>query len=552
MATMEKMYAREIVRAHWNGKEDVMRKKGEELVYQNQKEKAIDIYSAFMLGVSLVTLVTSPQWGKTGVAMYLMYIMTTHNDDSKMTHPDNVFLITGMSDKDWRKQTKERMLDCFKDRVYHRNDMHKMIAEVANKKDVLIIIDECHYGSEQNQTVHECLRTAGLWDIEKIVENNIKILCISATPGSMLIDAQKWGREHHALITARDNGDVYTSFQTLMDEKRVLPVIDLKKEAGVDKLLKTIDDRWADTPKYHILRLSGQSRKDSEIRNALIERGYLCYDHDSKVRIDDIENMLSTKPTKHTFIFIKGFWRAAKTLDDKHVGICFETGKDFTAIVQGLGGRLLGYGRQRGASAPLLFCDVNAIKNYINWLNTYNANYYMVDTYRSSGLNIKKGKIIKKKDTTLHPKGISNLEEAEHGLPEMKAKEPVRIGNIKRDEIPNGVPLATELEIVAVDAFLERYNLKSMPSDARVLSAFLGEKGINANVSYKMHSARDVSNLKNFYKMVWANSEYHIIWLQDDNHVTVIKRNVALLKSLKQGDKVIVHNYLNKMGLYEF
>lgn len=545
------MYAREIVRANWNGKEDIMRKKGEELAYSSQKEKAIEVYAAFMSGVSLVTLVTSPQWGKTGVAMYLMYMMTTHNDDTKMTHPDNVFIITGMSDKDWRKQTKERMLDCFKDRVYHRNDMHKMIAEVSNKQDVLIIIDECHYGSEQNQTVHDCLKTAGLWDIDKIVKNNIKILCISATPGPVLLDAQKWGDEHHQLIIAKDNGNIYTSFQTLLDAKRIMPVMDLKKEENVEAFIKLVEKRWSDTPKYHILRLSGQSRKDSIIRNALTERGYVCLDHDSKKRIDDIETTLGIRPTNHTFIFIKGFWRAAKTLDDKHVGVCFETGKDFTAIIQGLGGRLLGYGRQRGKTAPLLFCDVNAIKNYINWLIN-NANYYLVDMYRSNGLNVKKGRILKKKDTTLHPKGISNLVEIMHDLPVMDNKEPIKIGNVKANELPYGVQIATELDIIPISEFLNRFELNEMPKNARVLSALLHDKGVNAHVSFKQVSARDVSNLRNFYKMGWAKGEYHIIWIPDENHVKIIKRDIETLESLKHGDKVIVHNHLNRLIMYEF
>lgn len=544
---MEKTFSRGIVENYFKETERTMKLKGETFVYDNQKEKALEIFNSFMQGVSLVTLVASPQLGKTGCANMLMYMMTTHNDDNLAIHYQNVFIITGMSDKDWRQQTKERMLECFKERVYHRNDMHKLVTNIRDKRDILIIIDECHFGNESNQTIHECLKTAGLLDIKVLLEKNIKILCISATPGNVLVDAQTWGKEHHQLVIAKDNVG-YTSFKNLVDEKRVIKLKDLKKENNVTDILDLIENTWTQ-PKYHIFRVSDSLLQKSPLVRLILERKYTRYIHNSDERIDNVEKMLATQPKNHSFIFVKGYWRAAKTLNDANIGFCYESGKDDNAIIQGLGGRLLGYGRQRGALAPILCCNVDTIDNYINWLNT-NADYLTMPRYHTANMKIKDGRINMKKESTIHPINIENLTEQEIQPKVTKLCDEIKKVKVVC-EVPPNAQIATKLDTYSVEQFKEVFGLQEFSTETDKLRALMLKANHSVNISLRNNSASAVSNLVNYYKKPqWAQSEYHIIKLDDDENITVITRKHSVLQNLKHGEFVVAHNSKAEMVLY--
>ena len=542
---MDKQFARANVNAQWNGVENIAEKKGKPYVYPNQKEKGIEIHTAFLMGVSLVMLIASPQWGKTGCATYLMYLMTTHNDEETMIHPDNVFIITGMSDKDWREQTQVRMLPIFRVRVYHRNDLHKMINEIRNKRDCLIIIDECHFGTGTEQTLHDCLRASGLLDLHTLIQNNIKILCISATPGNTLVDAERWGSEHQKTIIA-ECGPKYTSFRTLLDENRVKSTIDLKDKDEVKQMLDDIEKRWT-TPRYHIIRSSDAQLK--VLKQQVIKRGYLSSIHNSSNRItkETLDMMLSTQPAKHHFIYIKSFWRAAKTLPDTYIGICYEKTADYTVASQGLGGRLLGYEKQNGEFAPLLYTNELAIQEYVNWFNN-GCNYYMSKKYNTANLKVVKGHIKKKTDSMVDPKEISNLRETIPVKEKYKVSELTKVGVVKN--VPCDAILATSLTIYTNKDFMKKFALKSIPSDAKELSDILKKTGHSANVAFKKNAISAVTNPKNYYTQTWAGCQYQII-KNKESEVIVIERDRNLLNKLEKGQKIVVHNWNQKLVLYE-
>jgi hypothetical protein len=385
-------------------------------------------------------------------------------------------------------------------------------------------------------------------------KNNIKIICISATPGNVLLDAQSWGEKYHNMVIAKDNGTAYMSFKKFLSEDRVKPLIDIKKEQQVKKLFDIIENRW-DTPKYHIIRASQSAIRDSALIKMALRRGYNVERHNSKERLENIEKLLITEPIEHTFILIKGFWRAAKTIYDKYIGVCIESTKDYTAITQGLGGRLLGYNRQSGNKAPLLFCDVNAVGEYVNWLEN-NANYLMCKKYNSSALKIKDGVTTKKKISTVHPDEVANLDAVDLDLPKFNKNEqipkPTKIGIIK--SVPSEFILATEYNKYTVEQFKRKFGITDLPEEATKLNDLLSNNGFEANVSYKKAPANSVSNLVNFYKRPeWAACRYHIIRLDDDD-IIVITRKLDILNKCKNGDNsnIVVHNYANKLVHYKF
>jgi hypothetical protein len=547
--TMDKLHARALVNAEWDGRENRLMNKGKVLVHDNQKDYAQQAFRAFLSGVSLVSLVASCQMGKTGAALYLMKLMTTHPDDEVMIHPDNVFMISAMSDKDWKSQTKKRVLPCFQPRVWHRNDLSLMLRTIRGKHGCLIVIDECHYGNEKEQTLHKILKESGIWDIDYMRSHNIKILCMSATPGHVLVDAQNWGDDHHKTIVAADTDGSYTSFRHLLDEGRVIAA-DLAKPPQVVEVLDAIAARW-DSPKYHIVRASEKTLEKGCVKDRLVERGFHWTMHNSQDRIRNIEKMLGNAPSAHHFIFIKGFWRAAKTLDDSHIGVCYEGSKDYSACVQGLAGRLLGYGRQRGSQAPLLYCHVRAIQEYADWLDN-GANYYLCEKYASKNLKVRRGVIVKKEDSALDPQEV-HLDAIDSNLKQMSRALPVRVKVVSAP--PQGACVATTCKEMTADEFQAAFGLKKLPKTCVALSNQLKKSGISANVSFAANAARDVANLVNYYRHPeWASGEHHVVKLGKADTYTVIKKDASVLSSCIgcRGKQVVIHDYKGDLVLYAF
>lgn len=540
---MGKNLARDRVTAEWSWAQA----RGDICIYPTQARKAAEICAAFKTGVSLVTLVASPQWGKTGVAVDVMYRMTVDGS----THPENVFMVTGMSDKDWVAQTQMRVLPIFRDRVVHRNRIKKM--SLHGLRDALIVIDECHYGSEVAQTMHRHLKASGLWDIDYMRRENIKILSISATPANVLLDALCWSDDHHRIVVARgDDTPEYVGFHTLVQEGRVRHVRP-QDEGLLEVVLDEIDKRWRNEPRWHVIRAPPTLLRKHELVETLKARGFSCTFHNSRQRVANIDDMLSAAPREHHFIFIKQFWKAAKTLRDTHIGVCLEVTKDTTAAAQGLGGRLLGFGKARGERAPVLFCNADTIQSYVRWLDN-DCNYFMCRKYLSAALKVRDGVVVKQKQSAMHADQVANLEAvpASRGLPRYNVGHvapPRKIGVVRT--VPSGARLVTAIEVLDGEGFAARFHVVGGETAAE-LSKMLRAAGVRANVSYSRNAAASRSNLVNYYThRNWSEDEYHISRLEEGRYV-VIRRDKRVLDSAKEGDEVVAHNHLGQMVLYRF
>jgi hypothetical protein len=363
-------------------------------------------------------------------------------------------------------------------------------------------------------------------------------------------------------------------FHTLIAEKRICKAYIAKDivngvSSGVNahKILSAIAKRWSDNYRYHIFRISDSMRKKSELEKFIKEAGYIISFHDSRDRIKDIDDILQHPPVNHHFIFIKQFWKASKTLNDTYIGVCYEYTRDYTAAAQGLGGRLLGFGKQTGPQSPLLYCMPSIIEGYAKWFEN-DCNYLMTKVYNSSSLKIKDGKIIKQKKSAVNAENVENLTPKAHNQDQfIKEKktyhEPKSMGPITMDQITNGemgyIQLASVLETLSIDEFnykLQKHiadscgvtsisdfqALTNMPQTANELSKLLKKYDISANVSYSNNSAKSVSNLVNYYKHAnWAESSWHIIYMPEvQKEIIIINRNKEILNNAKV-DTVLRH-----------
>ena len=154
--------------------------KGINTIFDNQKTcgKAVrNIFNNKSIINCLVYGIT--QTGKTGcmTALIQYYIL------SNSIPIDNIYIITGLSDAEWKKDTKNRMPDSINSRVFHRANLPRtFLKDIQEKKNSLIIMDEIQIACEDNQTIHRTFRECRFYDLDFLLENDIILIQFSATP----------------------------------------------------------------------------------------------------------------------------------------------------------------------------------------------------------------------------------------------------------------------------------------------------------------------------------------------------------------------------------
>ena len=390
---------------HWLKEKKNAEKKGVKLVYEEQEKVGQEIVRMFDKRV-LVTLCAPPQWGKTGVSLYVSYHMCL-----KRINPNNVFFITGMSDRSWLDQTRERVLPCWRKNVYHRNTLHKMkekIEDLEKKKDILIIVDECHLANKKQFILGEIFEDLSLNDPIRLKMKNIKILQISATPSNALIDGEEWS-SYHEKITPRMNSD-YVSFETFVAEDRIIEPKNLEDLQECEDYINEVSGR---SPQYHIIRSVNNGPTGSITYKKISSNfRFVCEDYGFDILELNMERSykevkqfyedLSKEPEKHTFVLIKNMLGASKTIDDSFIGSVHESTpllKDYSSEIQGLPGRLCGW-TKRKENGPLIYCSFDIVYEYLS-LYESNFDFLCEDLiWRDSRLKVKDEEI-KSKDSYL-------------------------------------------------------------------------------------------------------------------------------------------------------
>jgi hypothetical protein len=378
---------------------EFMEKNNKEYIYQNQKETAQNIINElFINNKKAVSLIALPQVGKTGTFLYTAYLASTIDDNVKIIPPDNIFIITGMSDREWQKQTENDMIDSFRKNVFHHGKLSKFGKKIKEKEgqNILIIIDECHIATRKGQEMDEIfkgiLKITDKKDINEI--KNLKFLNVSATPGSVLRSLEKWGKENHSVVYLQPSNK-YVGFRSFLDQERIYDSDDLNIEYLENKILKIINLRYKTNPKFHIFRINNMD-KIKILEDFCKNHNFKCYHHNSNTR-RNFDEEIKNIPKKHTFVIIKGFYRAGKRLTDKNIGIAYEHNNDinFDITPQGLIGRFCGNDKiNTKDNSPYFICNKDTIKGYLDFIqNGCNGDYI------SKNYKIVNNKVIRETET---------------------------------------------------------------------------------------------------------------------------------------------------------
>ena len=337
-------------------------------IYINQVKFGKNITKHFLDKSKFVVMAVAPtQSGKTGSMVASVLFMNKHPEIKQSI--ENTYILTGLSSKDWLDQTRERFPEEMHKNIYHRNNLNLFVKSVKDKKDVLIMIDEAQFACLPGQGLHKAFQEIGFMDINYIMEHNIKILFVSATPDGIIYDLNEW--KTGVAIEYMDVPEQYISITNLVERNQVKQYCDL---CGYDRLMKRVDEKvleniyalqefLGDIPKYHLIRTHNGFLHDITIQNFNKCFEGKNYDYFSESKINMMKK-LTKVPEKHTFIFIKEKLRCAQTIPKENLGILYErytsTVND-SAIIQGFAGRLTGYHKN---TTSIVFTNMESIDKY--------------------------------------------------------------------------------------------------------------------------------------------------------------------------------------------
>ena len=237
-------------------------------------------------------------------------------------------------------------------------------------------MDEIQIACVENQTIYNTFKECGFYDLDFLLENDIKLIQFSATPDGNMNDILDW--KYHSAKVKLEPGEGHYGLKQGIEQKRVKQFKNLTNTYNVEELKQDIETNFK-TSRYHLIRVpnkrenkdgtNNQSKVISNIKKVFGEN-YEYNKNYLKTKKGDINDILKKQPEKHTFIFYCEILRCAKTQYKKYIGISYEryvTNPNDSSIIQGSFGRLTGYD-DNGDS--ICYTNIPSLENYIKlWEN---------------------------------------------------------------------------------------------------------------------------------------------------------------------------------------
>lgn len=329
------------------------------------------------------------QAGKSGVVAAVIRLVLANAVALNM-RPDSIFVLTGMSDDAWKKQTRNRMPKEIRHNVHHSGGLKKIqeklykLAARDGLRNVLVFVDESQVAStttnRPNKLIYGTLRE--LAPVEEWAERNIRVVTVSATDPAkvmMMKDSQVPCHTVRLFTT-----DAYQSVEKLRNADRIRPLEvfgDIGSKESMPELVRAVAEY--ETPMWHILRprIGKHAEVEAKLRQAFPDPETQIVrwdasasdaaadeDDSSTVSLKDINELLSKKPTAHSFVLLKNMFYAGKTLDDRNVGLLWDrlgggVGGD-NARLQSLLGRACGY---KKSSRTVVYTSLETVDRYLGF-----------------------------------------------------------------------------------------------------------------------------------------------------------------------------------------
>ena len=340
-----------------------------------------------------IHLAAEMQAGKSGVVNALIRLVLQNFATLKIA-PSNIFVLTGMSDDAWRKQTRVRLPREVRANVHHSGGLGKvqaaltLLKERGELRNLLIIIDESQVaaaGSNRpNALVYETIRKEV--PPEEWVARNIRFMTVSATYPAKVMSMATCPVPCRTVRLQTTKA--YQSVESLKEAGRIRSLDGKDGVGNIGSTPKSVAElkravaSYA-TPRYHILRppMKKTTEVETMLRKEFPECDIRAWDS-SKTRgtpadeersedtesLEDINDLLAKAPAQHTFILLKNMFYAAKTMDDRYVGVLWDrtgavVGGD-NARLQSLLGRACGYGKSKDT---IVYTSMETVTRYLTF-----------------------------------------------------------------------------------------------------------------------------------------------------------------------------------------
>lgn len=383
-----------------------------EYIFPNQKEDANSIVDKFYKNKRrVISIQKKTKVGADGLMIEIAKLLTTHNDDSFVVNPENVRILTGMSNASWQKDMIDKAPLCFKDKIFHHGQLQN--ANLKKIRNGLFIIDEVDTGDKEYQVLHNTLTNAGVLDVKHMEEHNNRFVFISATMIKEQYDLFRWGdlQEHYKMSIPAS----YVGHKDFLEKGLLKEFYSLGSKEKADEWVQDdIIKNYGTDFRVHLVRVT--TKIVDVIQNACIRKGVAFRNHTSTDRLseDEIKEFFKEPLTQHIVLGVKGFYRRANLIPNSWKLRIGATHELYTKVVdnnvqiQGLTGRMTGYWRgdiEGGHKTGPHRTSIKAIEEYEKtYLDPFGNN-----SYQTAGFKKKKGKV-SADPTMLSSKHIQNLE----------------------------------------------------------------------------------------------------------------------------------------------
>jgi len=377
---------RDIYLYKFDKNEEELKENGGKNITDFQYKEAKKIYNYCNDGIKNHSLIIAEtQMGKTGI----MQALTREFVENGNIEPENILILTGLSSCEWVRQTQNRFIEMIRPNIFHKNAISTFTETFKSKRDLLILLDEIHIATELKNILGITFKECGLLNIDNLIQRNIKIIQISATPDAILTELYKWDEKNFNVFVIK-SPDEYIGVEKLLNNNQILEYQSLLKIENVHDIRKLIHNKYKNNYKYHLIRIPTNKKENDIIENNIndvfnnetFDIKYFCVTKNDQLSVDDDLNemYLNIKPEKHTIIILKEKVRCSYTINKSYIGILYERKAtyDFNemTIIQGLAGRACGYYDNSNKNI-IVFSNIDIIKKYIEKIkNNHNVSLY--------------------------------------------------------------------------------------------------------------------------------------------------------------------------------
>lgn len=317
-----------------------------EYIYPNQENDANIIMENFRSDKQVISVQKRTKIGADGLMISLCCKMTSC-EDGLIVPIENIYIITGMSNKLWEKSMIDKSPSFMKSQIFHHGKLGKIDFNKPGPK--LIVIDEIDVGDKKKQKLHKLLDSFDLLDLNYLQENNIRMVFISATIIKELTCVEKWGPIHQNIIM--EVPPEYVSIKYLYDKDMVKEYFKISSVAfAINWIEEDIIDHFGDEYRVHLISCDAKASQNIVNACMLYDNVEAIY-HNSDDRIgeDTLNKYFMDKRDKHIIIMVKKLYSRANLIPNewkKNIGSIMDrwTNKpDYNVLNQGLVRRMTGF-----------------------------------------------------------------------------------------------------------------------------------------------------------------------------------------------------------------